>query len=356
MYIKHIIKFMLLCMLFSCILAGCTFNNEPIEETTTASEITINRYDCFEYDIPNLKFTNNILCTISLPSTYTETEQSQLLYDKTRYYIGEFKNQTEQKTISLYELYDENYTDDNKVLVTDNWKIENDILETTNSIFYFYKTNNTKYPIVLSIQYPNNVDVTEAINELSNIVNESYNIPEKQETMYVEGTLDKPAEIGEWVSTYKYNPTSDKYEPVSICITDIYRGNDAYNVVKAYNDTLDVRNEPQKVINYPNNGSEFVVYEYAIYFPTSYTENEDGILNVNIPTTICNLNDFGYINGDTTNQLTETFNISKVPDNLHNGCIFTGGVGIFRMNVNFDDYLIKIVPDNNTEPKYYKGK
>lgn len=351
---------------FGLVSCGNTESNniEQTEETNSAG-----LYDCFEFDIENESFTDNILISFNIPEGYTATEQENLLYQDPKYYIGDFKNVSENKTISVYE-YTEEFNELTCTQLSDDWYISN--IPSEDYICSFYNPIiSEKFTLVVNIV---NTDKTELATEdgltlfnyITNknfemITTDSEDIADK--TYEVEASVTNPAKHGEFVSTYVRNSTGN-YTPVLVSINEISMDSiknkstiDAYNndiqeLTRYYRELeMDVPFD-NTLVPGCNEGLDYTIVYYSIYFPSTYNFGEDFIL----PISLCNYDDTsstikGIMNlSDTIQDMT----IDK--SDITPGTIWENGVLVYQAPIAFNNYLIKIAPSNGYDTKYISVK
>lgn len=167
----------------------------------------------------------------------------------------------------------------------------------------------------------------------------------------VEATLEKPAQIGEWVETMKYSAQDSKDHPMYFKITGVIRGNEAQKIVDEYNaegNVLSFRELEQDDL-------EYCVVTYESYFPTDFPEAEWGITDIDVDLSLCDLDDSGAIAGYI--GLSTVWDISKDPEvnTFYVGDTFTEGQAVFAMVKGSSEYLFNCsyYDDNDTEINAY---
>lgn len=349
----------------SCFILGvslCACNKEPEPSTDEQPQIQVARFDCHEYNIEGQYFTDDILVSINLTSDFEATDQSVLLAQDNKYYIGEFKRKDAEgnvnKTVSLFEYNDSEFnfaTDCSKV--SQNWSISNSSIENDDAYMRIFYTEKNGYIIGMSIVNTSKdpLSIEDALQNVEFMVNETCTAPDpiEEQSAVVEGSLSSPARLGEWVSTMLYNPEVGTYEPVCISVTKVETGELADRVVTDHNNLLDLYagDQPSQILN-PTD-CIWAVYRYEVYFPTSFTA-EKNITGITVPITFCNINDDdGGISGYLELQQS-LLDISPSMKNVKPGTIWSEGVGFFEIPINAN-YLIKITPDDNpANAKYFK--
>ncbi len=353
---------LLSCMVLTIGLCACS--KEPAQPTEDQPQIQTARFDCHEYDLDNQHFTDNILLSITLTSDFEETDRSLLLTQDNIQYIGEFKRKDAEgnvnKTVSIFELNDPDFRiSANCSRVSDSWTIANNYIEDETSYTRVFYTEINNYIVGMSIvnNTKDPLSIEDALQNLAFMTKEEcYTpVPLSQQSVIVEGSLDSPARIGEWISTYIYNPEIDSYEPVCISITRIETGKNAESIVEDYNNILE-SNQATKddVVDLHDSACEWVVYYYSIFFPSSFTA-ERKITGIESPITICNLNDDGRGIGGYTDLPSTLLDISPEMKNVKAGSIWSEGIGFYEIPQNNKNYLIKIpVGTDSNSTKYFK--
>lgn len=340
-------------------LTACSPNGNA--SNSVAQTVT---YNCNKYDIVNEEFTEDTLLTINLTDEYIPTDSSRLNHQSNIYYIGEYKKTTvendfvHERVVSVFQYTDPNFTlENNCSKISDNWYIDNKYLENDNNYIRIFFTNTEEGLVGISICNSSKEDlpIDDSIQIMSFITGETCTKPEitepaEETNSTVEGTLDNPANTDEWVVTTIYNPISKKYEPICITIHAIYNGDIAKAVVEDYNNINGGNNN----INLVYSSNEFVQYEYYIFFPDSFTTDENGnIPQITSPITICNTKDNGTgINGYQNLDKT-VVDLSPELVNVKPGDIWQDGIGIYEMSVDYNKYLIKITSNNADYTKYF---
>lgn len=346
------------CLIMSMGLIACSNTEDP-----NTQEVTIIRQDCFEFDLETLQFTDNILLSINLTNEFEVN--TDLVYNDPTYYIGDFKKRNESgevvRTIQIYEYTNPNFnisTDSTKV--SNNWSIANEDLENESAYSRTFYCIKDEYVIAMDIV--NNtkevLTVDDGLALLNFLTGEETKKPTKTEEAKItaDATLDSPARLGEWISTTVYNKTSKSYEPICICIDEVYVGEIAQQMITDYNNISSQKDENFIPYYLSNAGAfDYVTIEYSIFFPSNFTMNSNGIADIKVPLTICNLRDNGkgidgYLNLDQT-----FVDISEPISNIEPGTIWYDGVCLFEMSKDFDAYYIKIdSEDNLSETKYVR--
>lgn len=342
-------------------LVGCGNKETPTE---TSEEVSVVKFDCFEYDITNSQLTENILLSVNLTNQFEAVPNESLIFSEPNYYIGDYRKKNEngetERTIQIYEYTDETFNiSEDTSKVSNSWSIGNYNLDNNNDCIRKFYSNIDNYIVVIEIANNNQTPLTisDSLQLLTFMTGEETHepTPKEDKSITVEGTKESPAKPGEWISTTIYNKDTKKYEPVCICITQVYVGDYANRVISDYNNEL-IKNKSEQPIYNVSDPSvlEYVLFEYSIYFPNSYNI-VDGKINAKIPISICNLKDDGkgidgFLNLDKT-----VVDISNSITGISNGTIWTEGVGFYEMSIDFDSYLIKIESeDKMSETKYYK--
>lgn len=351
------------CLLMSIGLVACS-GNQPVEEQPTEPTVNTVKLDCFEFDIENSTFTEKILLSINLTDNFIVTPKESLMYKDPTYYIGDFKKKDEAgnsiRTIQVYEYTNADFNisrDASKI--SNNWSISNESLINTSAYIRTFYCSKDGYVVALDIV--NNtkepLSIEDSLQLITFMTGEETHEPtqEEQQSVTVEGTKDSPAKQGEWISTTVFNQDTQQYEPICICINNVYTGEIAQEYVRNVNNilrqdytTASTQYELQDVGLF-----EFVELEYSVYFPKSFNVNEEGEINIEIPFTICNLKDDGkgidgFINLDKT-----VIDLSPAKTEMTNDYIWSEGKVIFQMSIGFDNYLIKIdSSDRRSDTKY----
>lgn len=348
----------------SLVLSLCACSKESTELIEEQPQIQVARFDCHEYDLEYNQFTDNILLALNLTSDFESTDPSVLLIQDNKYYIGEFKRKDTEgnvnKTVSVFELNDDNFSIAHDCSrVSDSWTISNaSLADDSNTYMRVFYTEIDKYTIGMSIVNTSKepLSIEDALQNLSFMVNEECEapLPLEDQSVIVEGSLESPARLGEWVSTMVYNPAVDDYEPICISITEVETGYLADNVIKDYNNSKDIAHRNEKVYLQHEVDCQWAVYRYSVFFPSSFTMNGNRITDIQIPITFCNIKDDGAgIKGYLNLQYTLR-DISPEMINVKAGTIWTSGEGWYEIPKDAN-YLLKITPDSNSEnTKYFK--
>ena len=352
---------LLSCLVLVLGLCACSKNDQPIEDQP---QVQVARFDCHEFNLEGQYFTDNILLSINLTSDFESTDQSVLLIQDNKYYIGEFKRKDAEgnvnKTVSVFELNDPDFNIVNDCSkVSPAWSISNASMTDENSYMRIFYTEISGYTIGMSIVNTDKstLSIDDALQNLAFMLNEECTapLPLEEQSVVVEGTLDSPARVGEWVSTVIYNPVVGEYEPVCISITGVDTGYLADKVVEDYNNSLDQYNSDIRPRELTSADNQWAVYRYSIFFPSSYT-TEGKITGVIAPITYCNKkDDAGGAVGGNLNITESLLDISPEMKNVKAGTIWTGGVGFYEIPISVNsEYLIKIAPGEGITTKYFK--
>lgn len=169
----------------------------------------------------------------------------------------------------------------------------------------------------------------------------------------VEGTLENPAKIGEWVSTKTYSVETDDYRTIYYRITGVIRGDEAQKIVDEYNNGDHfVRFDPLE-----HDDLEYCVVTYETHYPSDFPEGEYGLYEAEVDLYACNLEDSGTI--ENYLGLSSVWDISEDPEEFHAGDTYTEGKAVFAMVKDFSDYLFysSYYDDDSNEYKtYVKGE
>lgn len=169
----------------------------------------------------------------------------------------------------------------------------------------------------------------------------------------VEGTLENPAKIGEWVATKTYSAESDDYHTIYYRITGVIRGDEAKAIVDEYNSGDNfVRFDELE-----HDDLEYCVVTYETHYPSDFPEGEYGLYSADVDLSACNLEDYGSI--ENYIGLSSVYDISEDPEEFHAGQTFTEGKAVFAMVKDFSDYLFYASyydDDSNEYKSYVKGE
>ena len=342
-------KILLLCLVSILLISCGKKENKPSESVSLVS------VDCYEYDTLHNKFNNKVLISINITNAFQATNQADLMQQNPIYCIGEFKS--DSTLISVFEYTDPNFNIDNYTHVNSNWVVAN----SENYAQTFYKIiDKNIVGISISNIDKSDLDLETGINKLSIITGETdFTVPELtvEKSVTAEGTIQEPAKIGESVSTMLYNPESKQYESVIITINKLYRDYTGDNSrVTQYNNTGYTNDREFKKYNVKKD-LETYIYEYSIYYPSTYTTKDGIIENPTIPITLCTMEgkDNVAINGILhLNDYVKDFN-DVYKNTAKAGVNYTEGMGAFQMSKDFKNYLIKI-DNGNGLAKYYTVK
>ena len=351
-----------------CISLVSCGNNDSINVEQTDNTSTAGLYDCFEFDIESESFTDNILISFNIPEGYTATEQESLLYQNPKYYIGDFKNASENKTISVYE-YTEEFNELICTKLSDEWYVSN--LPSEEYICSFYNPNmSDKFTLVVNIVNTDKkeLDLQDGLSLFNYITNKDFEITTtttdaediEDKTYEVEASVKNPAKLDEFISTYVRNPNTGVYEPVLIAITNIST-NDSYNeeIINQYRNDLQSLQEyyEKKELPVPfknteiktlENDCSYVIMNYSIYFPSTYSFGE----NFELPISLCN-------HDGTSSTIKGILNLSNTiqdividKSDITSGSIWENGILVYQIPTAFNKYLIKLAPSNGYDAKY----
>lgn len=169
----------------------------------------------------------------------------------------------------------------------------------------------------------------------------------------VEGTLENPAKIGEWVATKTYAAEDDSYHTIYYRITGVIRGDEAQKIVDEYNNGDHfVRFDPLE-----HDDLEYCVVTYEAHYPSDFPQGEYGLYGADVDLYACNLEDSGTI--ENYLGLSSVWDISEDPDEFYAGQTFTEGKAVFAMVKDFSDYLFYSSyydDDSNEYKSYVKGE
>ncbi len=149
----------------------------------------------------------------------------------------------------------------------------------------------------------------------------------------VEGTLENPGKLGEWVATKTYSGEDEKYHTIYYRITGVIRGDEAKKVVDDYNSG----DHFMKFDELEHDDIEYCVVTYETHYPSDFPEGEYGLYSADVDLNVCNLEDSGAIEGYI--GLSSVYDISEEPEEFHAGQTFTEGKAVFAMVKDFKDYL-----------------
>ena len=334
-------------------LVSCSKNSSTEQQDPQNNMVT-----CYKYDTMNEKFTDEKLISINIPDGFTATKQEQLMHQNPIYYIGEYKNN--QNTISVFEYTDPNFNIDIYQKLNDNWVLginddENDNYSHTS---YTIKDKNIIGITIVNLD-KSELTVENFVSKLSYLVGEELQVPkvEEEKSITVEGTVDNPAKLGEYVSTRIYNKLSGKYEAVLISIKNVYEDRDNAEVQR-YNNIGLANTKSFSAYNYPDSSSNIkcMIYEYSIFYPSTFTSNNGVVENTQIPITLVSMNGTDTtINGilNVYETIRDFYDVYK--PTAKTGEDFTSGMGVFQMSSGFKNYLIKIDAGDGI-PKYFTVK
>lgn len=357
---------LLLCVaVLSLGLVACSNNSQTTTEVTNEqSSTTAGLYDCFEFDIENETFTNNILISFNIPDGYVSTPQKELLYKAPKYYIGDFINESESKTISVYQ-YTDKIDENDCIKLDDEWSIL-----TNSTDEYLCSFCNTalsdKYTLIVNIvnNDKTKLEMSDALALFNKLIDKNLELDSEIEienkTYEVSASVDTPAKLGEFVSTYVRNTKTDKYEPILIAINEVTTDG-AEQLVEDYDDEVHYIAEEKKRSrfeeDYKSNfkesvplmtGCEYVVVHYSIYFPNDYKSGED----FELPIALCNYNDSSSTINGVMNLTGTIRDVLIYKENIKPGSIWNEGVLVYQIPINFSNYLVKLAPQNDYEAKY----
>lgn len=361
-------KLVAILMCLSCLIGLAACNDESTTDNSTESvEKTTMTIDCKYYDEENENFTDDTIITITIPDNYESTNQEMLLHQSPIYQIGEYRNN--QKIVSIFQ-YD-NPEFDITVLnpLGDNWYIDETVLEDSVKTFYT-KIDNTILGISISNINKNALSTEDGVAALNFLVGKNLTYVESEPITpdYAEASLENPAHVGDWVSLRFYNKYSNEYEPILFSITKLYEDLDPGSMIEKYNNSgkLMVQNAYyddkinitfDSINRYSKDDSDIVdmIYEYSIYFPSSYSADGTTIDDTVVDITLCNLDDTSnaiYGNIDLYKSVHDFNDVYKYTATV--GEDFTNGMGTYAMYKDYAEYLLKInTPDG---PKYFSVK
>lgn len=167
----------------------------------------------------------------------------------------------------------------------------------------------------------------------------------------VEATLEKPAQIGEWVETMKYSAQDSADHKMYFKITGVIRGDEAQKLVDEYN----AAGHMWQLTELEQDDLEYCVVTYESYFPEDFPEAEWGITDTDVDLSLCDLDDSGAIAGYI--GLSTVWDISEEPEmnTFYAGNTFTEGRAAFAMVKGSSEYLFNCsyYDDNDTEVNAY---
>lgn len=161
----------------------------------------------------------------------------------------------------------------------------------------------------------------------------------------VSSSIDSPAKIGEWIKGSRYSAIDKEYHTVYFKITGVKRGQEAEDIVQAYNNS---GKHAVIISDIDKDDIEHCVFEYDVYYPEDFPAADYGISSIDLDFSICNTKDSGAIGNYI--GLSSTWKIGEKPDKFFPGDTYHGEV-VFMMVKNFDDYLIKysVLSNNDGE-------
>lgn len=165
----------------------------------------------------------------------------------------------------------------------------------------------------------------------------------------VEGTLENPAKVGEWVATKTYAAEDDSYHTIYYRITGVIRGEEAQKIVDEYNNGDHfVRFDALE-----HDDLEYCVVTYETHYPSDFPQGEYGLYSADVDLSACNMEDSGSI--ENYIGLSSVYDISEDPEDFFAGDTFTEGKAIFAMVKDFSDYLLyaSYYDDDSNEYKSY---
>lgn len=153
----------------------------------------------------------------------------------------------------------------------------------------------------------------------------------------VEASLEKPAQIGEWVASQSYSAQDSKDHTMYFRITGVITGAEAQKMVDDYNSA----GHAVVISDLDKADLEYRVVTYETYFPADFPQADYGITNVDVNLQLCNLEDAGAIAGYI--GLSTVWDISEEPDinEFYAGNTFKDGKAVFAMVKGSSDYLFK---------------
>lgn len=349
----------LLCLSCCMSLAACDSSDTNIPDnqvgTTETAENTNQTIDCKYFDTESEQFTDRTIITLTVPSYYTETEQSSLRQKNPIYQIAEFIS--DKKSISVFQYADPGFDITDNLVLADNWYIS----ATEESSKTFYTTIDDTI-IGISISNTNKTELTipDAVAGLNYLLSTKYEYVEQEvKPDYAEASLSNPAKIGDWISFRHYNTYSKKYEPILFSITKLYVDQEVGSHIKDYNNDGKTKckiDRSFEFIDLPeykiNNGLNDIIYEYSIFYPSDYSCENGVVTDTEVEIVLCN-------ETDSSSTIKGDINICKTVHDFNDlyqrqaeiGKDFTEGMGTFCMFEKYNKYLIKInTPDG---PKYF---
>ena len=354
---KKLIAFILFCTVLT--LTACSTNIDTNSENISESNIKTNIVECHYFDTQDVAFTDDILISLYIPDDFIAIDEDKLHYKDPIYQIAEFRNNS--KSISVFEYDNPTFIYSNCRQIGDDFVYnDEDVYDPSQKTFYT-QTNKGIVGISIGNIYNNELLLEDAVEFLSILVNKKLEIHEKPKGLTVDGSIENPAKLNEWVSTYIYNSISGEYEPVLISINKVYRDKDDYETTR-YNNLRTKYEKDNEIksnfnpISESNYKIENIIFTYSVYYPSTYeTADEPKITDTTIPISLCDLsgNPDTALNGEL--ELSKTI---KIFNDIYNkyakpGNDFTDGMGTFKMATGYEKYLIRIdVPENS--PYSYK--
>lgn len=359
---KKILSFILFIMLT---LTACNSNN-TISNNESTSNLESTKINCYYFDTADIAFTDNILITLNISNDYVIIDTDKLHYKDPIYQIAEFRNNS--TSISVFEYNDPtfNFSDYRQIGDTFVYNDE-DVYDPSQKTFYT-QTNKCIVGISIGNIYNNTLSLEDAVKILNTITGQNLEIREKPKSLTVEGSLENPAKLNEWVSTYIYNNISKEYEPVLISITKVYRDKDNYETTRYnnlkhdfYKNNEDIKHLEKPDISENNYQRENIIFKYSVYYPSTYeTADEPKITDTTIPISICDLS--GQVDVALNGELDLSKTVVIFNDIYKNYAVpgedFVDGIGTYKMSKGYEKYLIRIdVPENSAYSyKYFSIK
>lgn len=352
---------MLLCLCFCSSLAACSNGNESNNETVIVTEETsMNTIECKYFDTTsgNEHFTDETIISLSIPSNYTATDQEQLLHQHPIYQIGEYKS--DKKAVTIFQ-YNDELNFDKCLKVDDKWVIG--YSEDPSVVNFYTKTDKSIIGVSISNIDKSELDNKMAVAALSMLTGTEMTAPEgkiEKKSDYAEASVENPAKVGEWISIRMYNPLSNKDEAILFSISSVHTDYVNNSAIDAYNNLGQTKQLNDEIINFTmhpkafESGYDDIIYNYSIYYPTTWTSENGVITNPEIPISLCNAN-------DTSTAIEGEINLNKTIHDFNDlykktakvGEDYTDGIGTYAMvrNIASGKYLIKL--ETADGPRYF---
>lgn len=324
-------------ILFLCItllFTGCSNSNENSAKTF--------EYKCYEYDSSSSTLTNKELLSVYISSNYSVATEENKPHAENAYCLHSFNTQT--RSINIYQA-DKSIADLSVCSnVSENWLVETSIIDEKSKTFIFYREFE-QYLIVISItNRESDLDLINALKILGSITNEECYMPNSIRKSVVKGTIEEPANIDDWVALLVTNPYNNRVEPVCLTVNKIYDVNESLEILNAYNE----ENPDNQLVLTLENGLDWIVFDYSIYFPSNYTEGSNGVVKPQFDMSLCNTDDSSTMINGFVNIYDSVVDISKPIENFHGDIIWINGRGYYKMSRDYTDYKIKILGTDNT--------